>query len=166
MRNASCASLLGKPPFLIVGWFEPLRDPTLGRVRYSCRFAHSGSSGTTSEPHSGSYAPRSTHCKKLDFASAYQKRDRLRVSKQWTAIFRDEREEERAAALPCPAITHVTFQLLGLASARPNLQLLNFGSISRRSPSWAKKVVGGRVKKLPRRTDRRSKTKHYGVYPS
>ena len=50
----------------IVGWVEPLRDPTLARAHYSCCFAHSGSSGKTSEPHRGSYAPRSTHCKKLE----------------------------------------------------------------------------------------------------
>src|SRR5207248_3044573 len=49
-----------------VGWVELLREPIIARADYSCRFAHCGSSGSTSDPHRGSYAPRSTHCKKLE----------------------------------------------------------------------------------------------------
>ena len=61
-----------------------------------------------------------------DFVEAFhQERDGLSVSEQRATILGDQREEESAAAHPYPSVTHLTVPiLLGLARARPNLQLL------------------------------------------
>jgi hypothetical protein len=62
----------------------------------------------------------------VDFVEAFhKKRDGLSVSEQRAMILGDQREEENAAAHPCPPVAHLTLPiLLGLARARPNLLLL------------------------------------------